>query len=90
MKKAAFMVGVLFLILSLVTGSVHADQELYAPGHFPPGRIYTPYDLEGLIGRSFTEPTYLVGEFIYAGSHDGLYFFLATTMFRPHWRQGKP
>jgi hypothetical protein len=44
---------------------------LYGHGSFPFGQIYAEADLQNLIGKTFSEPTYLTGRFLYLGDIHG-------------------
>lgn len=49
---------------------------LYAPGHFPTGRVFQVEDLEGLIDVALERPSYLIGKFLFVGRLNGVATFV--------------
>jgi hypothetical protein len=68
MKRIVFASWSL-LSLALFIGRATAQEthSLYEQGHFPAGLIYTENDIPKLVGKTFTQPAYLVGQFMYKG-----------------------
>jgi hypothetical protein len=62
-----------FLWLDLTT--IGVAQARYADGQFPPGKVYQEADLKGLVGQTLSEPSYLVGKFMYLGVVRGKQLF---------------
>ena len=67
---------------------VYRGQVYHAPapaspiGRLPPGPLYRASDLKGMGNRTFTMPTYLIGEFVYLGRVDGRDVFRDFTVIR--------
>ena len=67
---------------------VYRGQVYHAPpptspiGRLPPGPLYRAADLRGMGDRTFTMPTYLIGEFVYLGRVDGRDLFRDCTVIR--------
>ena len=64
-SKALAIIRMMVLLASSIMfiSVAHGDPKLYVRGHYPPGTVYTQYDLERLVGKSFTTPAYLVGDY---------------------------
>jgi hypothetical protein len=68
------------LILAAVSvASAQDKQPLYAAGKFPAGRVYVESELQGLVGKSFSAPVYLIGRFAYLGQRHGVEVFSTFT-----------
>jgi hypothetical protein len=52
---------------------------LYGHGFFPPDQLYVEGDLQNLIDKTFSEPAYLAGSFVYLGNIQGKETFSAYT-----------
>jgi len=66
------------ILITSACASVQAET-LYVSGQFPPGYVYTESDLNGLIGHPLTNPSYLVGRFVFLGERNGTNVFSTFT-----------
>jgi hypothetical protein len=62
-----------------VKGQDSGKPPLYGHGFFPPGQLYVEGGLQNLIGKTFAEPTYLAGSFVYLGNIQGKETFSTYT-----------
>jgi hypothetical protein len=69
-----FRTAAAVILITSVCGSVQA-QTLYVSGQFPPGHVYTESELNALIAQPLTNPSYLVGRFVFLGERNGTNVF---------------
>lgn len=62
-------------------------QQLYPPGSFPPGRIYSQAQLASLVGQELSSPSYLIGHFafLYKDAKSNQYVFTSFTVGAKHF-----
>lgn len=73
------LAGVTIAVAGATSSAPGAEDALFAPWKYPPGRIYRADDLPGLVGRPLQKPAYLVGDFLYLGNVDGKASFRTFT-----------
>ena len=65
------LAGVTIAVAGATSSAPGAEDALFAPWKYPPGRIYRADDLPGLVSQPLQKPAYLVGDFLYLGKVDG-------------------
>jgi hypothetical protein len=76
MKERTWLLWLLAWVNLISTGF---GQAKYVDGQFPPGKVYQEGDLNGLVGQTIPEPSYLVGKFMYMGVVRGKQLFSTFT-----------
>jgi hypothetical protein len=73
------LAGAAVAFAGLISSAPGAEDALFSPWKYPPGRMYRADDLPGLVGRPIQKPAYLVGDFLYLGKVDGKESFRTFT-----------
>jgi hypothetical protein len=78
-RKTIGCVLIAALAMAHLKGQDSEKPPLYAHGFFPPGQLYMAGDLQNLIDKTFSGPTYLAGNFVYLGNIQGKETFSTYT-----------
>jgi hypothetical protein len=76
MKGLRAIVGAVLLAAGAASkGVAQQNQSLYASGEFPAGHVYGELELDGLVDKTLSSPSYLIGRFAFVGMRNGEHVF---------------